>query len=55
MAKLITQGKEQGMQSFMVQLRDIDTHQPLPGESVNESVSQSVGQSVSLLVSPSVT
>ncbi|XP_012935860.1 peroxisomal acyl-coenzyme A oxidase 1 isoform X1 [Aplysia californica] len=36
MAKLFTQGKDVGMQSFMVQIRDLETHQPLPGVSVGD-------------------
>jgi len=31
-AKLIIDGREHGIQFFMVQLRDLETHQPMPGE-----------------------
>jgi len=38
MAQLIIGGKSHGMAPFMVQLRDIATHMPLPGKqpSLNE-------------------
>uniref|UniRef100_A0A0B6ZLF2 Acyl-coenzyme A oxidase n=1 Tax=Arion vulgaris TaxID=1028688 RepID=A0A0B6ZLF2_9EUPU len=36
MAKLITNGQNYGMQSFLVQIRDFETHQPLPGVSVGD-------------------
>lgn len=32
MAQLISNGQNHGMQSFMVQIRDYDTHEPLPGK-----------------------
>ena len=32
MAQLIIDGKNYGLHAFMCQLRDLDTHQPLPGE-----------------------
>lgn len=31
MAQLIIDGKQLGMHAFMVQLRDMETHQPMPG------------------------
>lgn len=33
MAHLIIDGKNHGMHAFMVQLRDTDTHEPMPGRS----------------------
>ena len=30
-ARLIVDGKDHGIQMFIVQLRDLQTHQPLPG------------------------
>ncbi|KAH9489974.1 Peroxisomal acyl-coenzyme A oxidase 1 [Bulinus truncatus] len=36
MAKLILAGKDCGMQSFIVPIRDIETHQPLPGVTVGD-------------------
>jgi len=32
MAKLITNGKECGVQPFLIQIRDKKTHKPLPGK-----------------------
>ena len=32
MAQLISNGQNLGMHSFLVQIRDLDTHQPMPGE-----------------------
>jgi acyl-CoA oxidase len=32
MAQLITQGKQRGVHAFLVQIRDMDNHKPLPGE-----------------------
>lgn len=31
-ARLIVDEKDRGIQMFMVQLRDLQTHQPLPGK-----------------------
>lgn len=31
MAQLISKGENFGMHSFLVQIRDLDTHEPLPG------------------------
>lgn len=36
MAKLWTKGECHGIHPFMVQLRDLTTHQPLPGINVGE-------------------
>ncbi|CAG5122876.1 unnamed protein product [Candidula unifasciata] len=36
MAKLITNGRDCGLQSFLVQIRDLETHQPLPGITVGD-------------------
>ncbi|XP_025091952.1 peroxisomal acyl-coenzyme A oxidase 1-like [Pomacea canaliculata] len=36
MAQLISNGQNHGMQSFMVQIRDYDTHEPLPGVTVGD-------------------
>ncbi|KAK6960144.1 peroxisomal acyl-coenzyme A oxidase 1-like isoform X1 [Biomphalaria glabrata] len=36
MAKLILAGKDYGMQSFIVPIRDVQTHQPLPGVTVGD-------------------
>lgn len=33
-ARLIVDGKDHGIQMFIVQLRDMQTHQPLPGKLV---------------------
>ena len=30
-ARLIVDGKDHGIQMFIVQLRDLQTHQPMPG------------------------
>ena len=30
-ARLIVDGKDRGIQMFIVQLRDLQTHQPMPG------------------------
>ncbi len=30
-ARLISNGKDHGVQPFMVQMRDLNTHEPLPG------------------------
>ena len=38
MARLKMQGQDCGMQSFVVQIRDLETHQPLPGRLCLESV-----------------
>lgn len=32
MAQLYTQGKNCGIHMFMVQIRDLETHMPLPGK-----------------------
>ena len=32
MAQLYTGGKSYGIHAFLVQIRDVNTHQPLPGE-----------------------
>ena len=31
-ARLIVDGKDHGIQMFIVQLRDLHTHQPMPGQ-----------------------
>ena len=31
-ARLIVDGTDRGIQMFLVQLRDLETHQPLPGK-----------------------
>ena len=31
-ARLIVDGTDHGIQMFLVQLRDLETHQPLPGK-----------------------
>ncbi|KAK7502853.1 hypothetical protein BaRGS_00005802 [Batillaria attramentaria] len=36
MARLITRGHDYGMHPFLVQIRDLDTHQPLPGITVGD-------------------
>ncbi|KAL8594946.1 hypothetical protein ACOMHN_038743 [Nucella lapillus] len=36
MAQLISQGQKLGMHSFLVLIRDLDTHQPLPGVTVGD-------------------
>lgn len=36
MAQLYTQGKNHGIQPFIVQLRDEETHKPLPGITVGD-------------------
>ncbi|XP_076456618.1 peroxisomal acyl-coenzyme A oxidase 1-like [Babylonia areolata] len=36
MAQLISNGRTLGMHSFLVQIRDLDTHQPLPGVTVGD-------------------
>ncbi|CAG5122878.1 unnamed protein product [Candidula unifasciata] len=36
MAKLTSNGRDCGMQPFLVQIRDLETHQPLPGVSVGD-------------------
>lgn len=36
MAQLISKGQNLGMHSFLVQIRDFDTHQPLPGITVGD-------------------
>ncbi|KAK7091432.1 peroxisomal acyl-coenzyme A oxidase 1-like [Littorina saxatilis] len=36
MAQLISNGQHLGMQSFLVQIRDLDTHHPLPGVTVGD-------------------
>ncbi|CAL1530163.1 unnamed protein product [Lymnaea stagnalis] len=36
MAKLNVGGRDCGMQSFIVQIRDVETHQPLPGVTVGD-------------------
>jgi len=33
MANLVIDGKKYGMHPFIVQVRDLSTHRPLPGES----------------------
>jgi len=35
-ARLISQGKDHGVQAFIIQLRDMDTHKPLPGVEVGD-------------------
>ena len=40
-ARLIVDGTDRGIQMFLVQLRDLETHQPLPGKG---SVSVAVGK-----------
>eukprot|EP00043_Microstomoeca_roanoka_P014352 m.142297 g.142297 ORF g.142297 m.142297 type:complete len:663 (+) comp15991_c1_seq3:196-2184(+) len=36
MARLITQGEDRGSHPFIVQIRDLDTHRPLPGITVGD-------------------
>lgn len=36
MAKLYTKGEGHGIHPFMVQLRNLETHEPLPGINVGE-------------------
>ena len=33
-ARLIVDGRDYGIQMFLVQLRDLKTHQPLPGKTL---------------------
>ena len=40
-ARLIVDGTDRGIQMFLVQLRDLETHQPLPGKG---SLSVAVGK-----------
>ena len=40
-ARLIVDGTDHGIQMFLVQLRDLETHQPLPGKG---SLSVAVGK-----------
>lgn len=35
-AQLYTQGKYRGLQTFTAQIRDLETHMPLPGINVEE-------------------
>lgn len=36
MAQLITQGKNYGMHAFIVPIRDLETHRPLPGVTIGD-------------------
>jgi acyl-CoA oxidase len=36
MARLIIKGKDYGIQPFIVQLRDLETHKPMPGVTIGE-------------------
>ena len=35
-ARCITKGKDRGVQPFIVQIRDLDTHEPMPGVEIGD-------------------
>ena len=39
-ARLIVDGTDHGIQMFLVQLRDLETHQPLPGKGSLHEIKQ---------------
>ena len=39
-ARLIVDGTDRGIQMFLVQLRDLETHQPLPGKGSLHEIKQ---------------
>lgn len=36
MARLFTKGKDHGMHAFITQIRDLETHKPLPGVTIGD-------------------
>ena len=36
MARLFTKGKDYGMHAFITQIRDLETHKPLPGVTIGD-------------------
>ena len=36
MARLFTKGKDHGMHAFITQIRDLETHKPLPGITIGD-------------------
>lgn len=49
-ARLIVDNKDYGVHSFVVQLRDIKTHQPLPGITLGDCGSKLVNRAISFLL-----